>query len=602
MEDGHKEEQQDAIPVDTERRTSSQRHRILPMGTVVQDGSKKILSTHSVVSPDVAAFDSKVHPGERGLDGSGGSSDKNFFKTEIATATEILVQVDMKLFPLRFRDPTQEEAFCKHFNMYVTGKVRSASRIMILVHAIMLIAQYLTQAQVHHNFVFVTRAAAILLSLFFQTMISTSWFRRHLERLLLVHYLALDVVHQLPRFAFLMSSIEEENDQAATDENKIEELTLFASQKSVRAMNLIFIVVIYIASGMRFNMATICVCWHIAIKFFFAVAFCHTCTWDDLDATTNCAMIAFCTLTAYHGERYVRQEFVVRLKVDEERKRRDDLLETMLPVHIKERLKDNCTDGLVESYDEVSILFCYVSNFQALSKNASAIELVQLMNRIVFCFDSATDAHEVYKVEAIAETYMCAAGVPKRDPLHCEKVAEMALTMMRICEKESWNFDGVDIQLQIGIHSGPVVAGVVGSKTYSYHLFGDTVNTSSRVCSSGCAGKIQISARSHQLLAQNGSFVISERGLVNLKGKGMVQLFWLEGKATLVSRRKHAVPEIYNDFETVMEESIHAKDLEYKSPLHHRSDVYLRCMKDVEIQRVTLDFRQKIPCNMKNNG
>ncbi|KAL3661435.1 hypothetical protein V7S43_013638 [Phytophthora oleae] len=225
--------------------------------------------------------------------------------------------------------------------MYVAGKVRSASRIVIVIHAVVLVAQFLTQARVQHNCVFITRGVAILLALFFQTMTFTSWFRRHFDRLLLVHYLVLDVVHQLPRFTFLMSSIEEETEEAASGESSINELTLFASQKCVRAMNLIFIVVIYITSGMRFTMAFICACWHLVVQILFAVVFCHACTWDDLDATSNCAMIAFCTLTAYHSERYVRQEFAVRLRVDEERKRREDLLETMLSVHIKERLKDN---------------------------------------------------------------------------------------------------------------------------------------------------------------------------------------------------------------------------------------------------------------------
>ncbi|GMF15460.1 unnamed protein product [Phytophthora lilii] len=592
----------------TERRKSIHRQSIiyplatdfLPVGTVVHDTPRKHSSSHSLFSSEVG-FSHKIHPSDFLRSSSsqpknitrefGLGSEKNLLSAESTADTEPTVQVDMQIFPLRFRDIAQEEAFCKHFNVYVTAKVRGSSRIVILINFLMLVAQYLTQTRVLHDFVFDSRVAIIALSLAFQAATYTSWFRRRYDRYLLLNYVLLDFVHQLPRFAFLMSSLEEE--KADSNGYNSDQLTLFASQKSVRAMNLVFILIIYIASGLRFTMASICACSHMAFKGLFAVIFCHACTWDDVDATTNLAMISFCTLTAYHSERYVRQEFVERLRVDEERKRRDDLLETMLPVHIKERLKDNHTDGLAESYDEVSILFCYVSNFQALSKHASAIELVQLMNRIVFCFDRATDLHGVYKVEAIAETYMCASGVPKRDPFHCEKVAEMALTMMQICEKESWSFNGVDIQLQIGIHSGPVVAGVVGSKTYSYHLFGDTVNTSSRVCSSGCAGRIQISDRSRQLLSRTESFIISERGTMNLKGKGMVQLFWLEGKRTNPYCSRFACSEVYDTFETAMEESIRAKDLEYKSPLHHRSDDYLSCMKDVEIRRLTLDFRRK---------
>ncbi|KAE8911780.1 hypothetical protein PF010_g2074 [Phytophthora fragariae] len=578
----------------SERRKSIHRQSILyplatdflPVGTIFHDTPRKHSSSHSLFSPDVA-FGHKIHPGDFirtsaeqastiRVKEAGGQSERNLLNAEIASATEPpSVHIEMQTFPLRFRDTVQEEAFCKHFNMYVTKKVRMANRIVGLINVVMLVAQYFTQIQLLRNFVFVSRIAIIVWSLMFQAATYTSWFRRYFDRLLLTHYAVLDLLHQLPRFIFLVSCTEEEEVEAGASGN--EELTLFASQKSVRAMNLIFILIIYIASGMRFTVASIY-------------------------ATTNLAMIAFCILTAYHSERYVRQEFVERLRVDEERKRRDDLLETMLPVHIKERLKDNRTDGLAESYDEVSILFCYVSNFQALSKHASAIELVQLMNRIVFCFDRATDTQGVYKDEAIAETYMCAAGVPQRDPFHCEKIADMALTMMRICEKESWSFNGVDIQLQIGIHSGPVVAGVVGSKTYSYHLFGDTVNTSSRICSSGCAGKIQISDRSRQLLARTGNFIISERGMMNLKGKGMVRLYWLEGKSGAPSSSdKSSYPDVYSEFETAVEESIRAKDLEYKSPLHHRSDAYLSCMKDVEIRRLTLDFHRKRSTSGKTN-
>lgn len=563
---------------------------------------RKLSSSHSVYTTDLVQ-DIRVHPNDSFRESSrvgtiatiGGGA----LGMSTTTAGEAAEKVNLQSFPLRFRDTGQEEAFCRHFNMYVTNKVRLCSRVVIFLNTVMLVAQSATQRSLASNAVFISRAVIVGFSLLFQVGTFTNWFSRRFDRCMLAHYIILDVVHQLPRFTFLMGSFEAE---IAASQSTIDELSLFASQKSVRAMHLLFILIIFIASGMRFTVASVCGCCHVVAKAFFAVVFCRECTWDDLDCTTNLAMVAFCTLTAYHSERYVRLEYVARLNVDEERKRRDDLLETMLPVHIKERLKDNRTDGLADTYDEVSILFCYVSNFQTLSKHASAIELVQLMNRIVFCFDSATDVHGVYKVEAIAETYLCAAGVPQRDPFHCEKVADMALTMMRICETESWSFNGVDIQLQIGIHSGPVVAGVVGSKTYSYHLFGDTVNTSSRVCSSGVAGRIQLSDRSRQLLERTGNYIISERGTMNLKGKGMVELFWLEGKhsGSCGSDRINRL-DVFSNFEASVEESIRAKDLEFKSPLHHHSDEYLGCMNSVEIRRLTLDFRRKQPRRLSSN-
>ncbi len=201
----------------------------------------------------------------------------------------------------------------------------------------------------------------------------------------------------------------------------------------------------------------------------------------------------------------------------------------------------------------MSILFCYVSDFGRLSKTTPAIELVKLMNRIFFCFDKATDSRGVYKVEAIAETYMCAAGVPVKDPFHHERIADMALMMMYIQQQERWTCQGEEIHLKIGIHSGPVVAGVIGSKTYSYHLFGDTVNTSSRVCSSCLPGKIQISAQTYELLMRSGGYDITPRGKVALKGKGELMLYWLNRK---IARPSHGVTGLTGAFDVAEDKAI----------------------------------------------
>lgn len=493
-------------------------------------------------------------------------------------------RAEMHIFPLRFKDANLDEIFCKHYNLYVLKKVRVANQIVFFMNAALLLGQYLSRAQSYRDSTFASRVAIIAITWWFYAASFFPWFQRYFDQVVFTHYVLHGVVLTLPRLFHLVEF------WFNTDDGELSKTTLFCSQKSVRMMSLMYFLIVFNASGMRFTTATICAFCHVSIKIFFIVVFCKDeCSFQDFESNVSLAMIAFCMLSSYYGERHVRTEFVERLSVAEERKRRDDLLETMLPVNIKESLKQKRTDDLAEYYEEVSILFCYVSNFQVLSKHASAIDLVKLINRIVFCFDKATDARGVYKVEAIAETYMCTAGVPYRDPYHCEKIADMALTMMRICETECWSFNGVEIQLQIGIHSGPVVAGVVGSKTYSYHLFGDTVNTSSRICSSCLPGKIQISERTRLLLARSGYYMITDRGMMNLKGKGMVKLYWLEGKYARPTRSE--VADVYNSFESAIEESIRS-DVAGYSP-HHRSDDYIGYMSAIEISRGTLRFQPK---------
>ncbi|GLE06727.1 hypothetical protein PINS_up016212 [Pythium insidiosum] len=532
-----------------------------------------------------------------------------------ATAALHRKRADMQPFPLRFRDASLDEIFCKHFNVYVLKKVRLAALIIVALNAALVLAQLLSAAtittttttassstshsspRVTRSAVFASRVALLALALAFYALSFVGAFARHFDLWLWAHYALHGVVLLLPRLLFLGGVWRDDQWERAP----------FASQRSVRVMLHVYMLLVFHASGMRFTGATLCALVHVALKGAFVVVFCRDCAFGELESTTGLALVAFCMLSAFYSERYVRTEFVERLGVAEDRKRRDDLLETMLPVHIKESLKHKRTDELAQHYDEVSILFCYVSNFQALSRHASAVDLVKLINRIVFCFDKATDARGVYKVEAIAETYMCAAGVPYRDPYHCEKIADMALTMMRIREAEQWSFNGVEIQLQIGIHAGPVVAGVVGSKTYSYHLFGDTVNTSSRICSSSAPGRIQISDRVRQLLARSGSYLVSERGAMNLKGKGLVRLHWLDGKrgsggdpttttttvtaATPISASLSQRLDLSRTFEAAVEDAVRSEVTNYAP--HHRSDDYLGYMSAIEMGRWTLRFQPK---------
>ncbi|KAF0694682.1 Aste57867_14452 [Aphanomyces stellatus] len=433
----------------------------------------------------------------------------------------------MQRLSLRFFNAQLEEVFRKHYKHYVLGKVQTGCTISIALHVIMgtleILGGYSTP---HERELLVARCAMVGLALLFYHVTTKPSFQLRFEAWMIAYYLVYGTC--VVATSVLFESL------GASSSVSSPSLYFFYAGRWSQAISLIFISILFNASGMMFTMATLCAWFHILLMLLVPlILYPARPELQNSQIVYGPVLTCFCMLSAYNSEKHIRKEFVLRCNVTEDRKRRDDLLETMLPAHIKESLKENRTDQLAEQFDEVSILFCYVSDFGRLSKTTPAIELVQLMNRIFFCFDKATDSRGVYKVEAIAETYMCAAGVPIKDPYHHEKIADMALTMMYIQEQEKWMCHGELIRLKIGIHSGPVVAGVIGSKTYSYHLFGDTVNTSSRVCSSSKPGKIQISEKTYGLLKRSGCYDITPRGKVPLKGKGELMLYWLERKVAL---------------------------------------------------------------------
>ena len=213
-------------------------------------------------------------------------------------------------------------------------------------------------------------------------------------------------------------------------------------------------------------------------------------------------------------------------KLRKEQKKTERLLLNILPEAIATRLKGN-PGVIAEKFDDATILFADLVNFTQFSTTMSATKLVYLLNEIFSTFDSLTQKHGLEKIKTIGDAYMVAGGIPIQRPDHAEAIAEMALDMLAAIKelnvKLNANFD-----LRIGINSGPVVAGVIGTKKFSYDLWGNAVNTASRMESHGIQGRIQVSIYTYNLLQDQYEF--EERGLIEIKGKGQMQTYLLLGR------------------------------------------------------------------------
>ncbi|XP_067173570.1 retinal guanylyl cyclase 1-like [Apteryx mantelli] len=228
-------------------------------------------------------------------------------------------------------------------------------------------------------------------------------------------------------------------------------------------------------------------------------------------------------------------EDLIRERTEEleiEKQKTDKLLTQMLPPSVAEALKMG-TPVEPEYFEEVTLYFSDIVGFTTISAMSEPIEVVDLLNDLYTLFDAIIGAHDVYKVETIGDAYMVASGLPKRNgKRHAGEIANMSLDILSaVGTFKMRHMPEVPVRIRIGLHSGPCVAGVVGLTMPRYCLFGDTVNTASRMESTGLPYRIHVSVRTVTILrALKEGFKVETRGKTELKGKGVEDTYWLVGR------------------------------------------------------------------------
>jgi adenylate cyclase len=236
---------------------------------------------------------------------------------------------------------------------------------------------------------------------------------------------------------------------------------------------------------------------------------------------------------------FARQRRDALAALRDEQARAESLLLNILPRSIADRLKAE-TRTIADQFSSASILFADVVDFTPLAERLPAAEVVGVLDQLFSHFDVLAERHGLEKIKTIGDCYMVAAGVPSPRPDHARALALMALDMQAAMSSVD-EVGHLGLELRVGINSGPVVAGVIGRKRFLYDLWGDAVNTASRMESHGASGRIQITRTTKELIEDE--FVCESRGTISLKGKGETEVWYLVGRRIDPATEPHAPPE-----------------------------------------------------------
>ena len=225
--------------------------------------------------------------------------------------------------------------------------------------------------------------------------------------------------------------------------------------------------------------------------------------------------------SCYFLERYARHDFEQRLQLERERNRSEELLCNILPHEVAASLKESPTI-VAAHYDSASILFADIVDFSLLARRLEPIEVVQLLNEVFSLMDGFAESHGLEKIKTIGDCHMVAAGVPRAHRDHAVGLTRMALDVLGAVSARTFA-GGRPITLRIGLNAGPVAAGVIGRRKFTYDVWGDTVNLVSRMQSQGTPNAVQITRAMYELIRHR--FVCEPRGTVGIKGCGEVEVW-----------------------------------------------------------------------------
>ena len=236
----------------------------------------------------------------------------------------------------------------------------------------------------------------------------------------------------------------------------------------------------------------------------------------------------FVILGALENEKSARKVFEAARIVSFERDKSRKLLLSILPESVADQIPDDGSHAsVVEGYESISVLFADIANFTPLVERLSPPQLIRMLNDVFSRLDQIAKAHGIEKIKTIGDAYMMAAGVPLERQGHAYAIAACALDIAML-SGSMHDPEGNPIRFRVGIHTGPGVAGVIGSHKFAYDIWGATVNTAARLEAYGEPGRIHASDEVRQLL--HDQFVFEARGLIDIKGKGALPTWWLAGQ------------------------------------------------------------------------
>lgn len=232
------------------------------------------------------------------------------------------------------------------------------------------------------------------------------------------------------------------------------------------------------------------------------------------------------------GGLYSRWSYIKKSKaiLEKEKNRSENLLLNILPAEIAEELKEK-GEAEARQFENVSILFTDFKGFTSKSEQMTAKELVVEINQCFKAFDFICEKYQIEKIKTIGDAYMAASGLPVESKSSAKNIVYAALEMQEFVKERIENKkekNEIAFEMRLGIHTGPVVAGIVGVKKFQYDIWGDTVNTASRMESSGEIGKVNISDATYQLLKEETDFSFTSRGKIQAKGKGEIEMWFVE--------------------------------------------------------------------------